>query len=150
MEVPPPDAAEFTAHGISVRGLQYVAEVATASGLGADSTTSDICHAYVKPATVPTGWTDKVQLVEPTKRWYSHEYVRESTGEKQSLAPPGTRSFCAFLLASEVTAHMVGKPTVFLSHAWLYKFGNLVDALHLSQGSHQAAQKYFSGTTASR
>ena len=42
--------------------------------------------------------------------------------------PAGTRSYCELLLDSAATAHLVGKPTLFFSHAWLYKFASAVDA----------------------
>ena len=38
-------------------------------------------------------------------------------------------SFCELLLADPATASHVGRPTVFLSHAWLYLFLNVLAAL---------------------
>ena len=36
---------------------------------------------------------------------------------------------CALLAADPTTEHFVGKPSVFLSHAWLFKILNVADAL---------------------
>jgi hypothetical protein len=41
----------------------------------------------------------------------------------------GTQSYCDFLAANPATAHFVGKPTGFLSHAWSYKFEDVVTGL---------------------
>ena len=84
---------------------------------------------HIKPATVPEGWRDDAVVINKAKRWYKHTYVETATGKRQDTAPPGTRSFCEMLLESKQTAVYVGKPTHFLSHAWLYKFLNLIDAL---------------------
>ena len=50
-------------------------------------------------------------------------------GATQSEPPPGTRSMCDLLAADPATVHLVGRPTHFLSHAWLYTFRNVVAAL---------------------
>ena len=61
---------------------------------------------------------------------YSHQYRGSQPGQPpQSKPPPGTRSFCEQLLAAPATRGDVGTPTVFLSHAWLFKFRNVVAAL---------------------
>jgi tetratricopeptide (TPR) repeat protein len=78
---------------------------------------------------VPTGWLDIAELINPEKRWYKHSYRDEATGSVQTAAPVGTHSYCEMLLADTVTADMVGKPTIFFSHAWLYRFQNVVAAL---------------------
>ena len=92
-------------------------------------TTSDICHRYIKPETLPTGWVDEATLTDAEKRWYSHSYVDTVSRTRQDAPPPGTRSYCELLLADPATRHFVGRPTHFLSHAWLYRFANLVEAL---------------------
>ena len=42
---------------------------------------------------------------------------------------------CAELAADPSSAHFVGKPTHFLSHAWLYKILNVVGALEEFEAS---------------
>ena len=61
--------------------------------------------------------------------WFRHSYREEATGRVQDAPPPGTRSYCELLLADPATAHQVGAPTVFFSHAWLFKFKNVAAAL---------------------
>jgi hypothetical protein len=130
------DLAEYIRYGISVAGLLHAVELFRAH-THPGTTTSDICHAYLKPATVPPGWVDAAELIKVDAEgndisgrcWYTHTYREIATGRTQPDAPPGTRSFCALLEADPATAHLVGKPTHFLSHAWLYKFPNLVEAL---------------------
>lgn len=108
-----------------------------------DVTTSDLCHAHIKPATVPRGWVDEPELLRfdeagndiASRCWYKHAYRRLSTQEVQSEPPAGTRSMCAELAADPATAHFVGKPTHFLSHAWLYKILNVVGALEEFEAS---------------
>ena len=92
-------------------------------------TTSDVCHAHTKPATVPAGWADEAELIDAEKCWYKHVYRRQGTDVRQDDPPVGTRSMCALLAADAATAHFVGKPTVFLSHAWLFKILNVAQAL---------------------
>ena len=58
-------------------------------------------------------------------------------------SPKGTLSFCEYLLADPTTAHFVGKPTHFFSHAWANPFANEVAALEsfvasLPEGSPEA------------
>ena len=119
---------------------------------GTSATTSDFCHAHIKPATVAAGWRCIPQLVEideegndiSARSWYRHEYVHEATGEATSEAPPGTRSMCDLLAADPTTEHMVGKPTHFLSHAWLYGILNVVAALgEFEATQHEGAPPIF-------
>lgn len=65
-----PDAAEYAQHGISVDGLLHAAAcfgVAISPAdrewqMSADKrTTADICHAHIRPKTVPAGWVDKAK-----------------------------------------------------------------------------------------
>lgn len=124
----PPSAAEYARHGIAVEGLEaLLAEHGGA--IAEDATTSDVCHALIKPLTVPAGWADEYELIDATKRWYTHRYREQATGAAQDAAPPGTRSYCELLLASAATAAYVGRPTIFLSHAWMFRFRNVVAAL---------------------
>jgi hypothetical protein len=135
----PPTAAEYARHGIAVEALEaFLREHTERGALTADvSTTSDACHALVKPATVPLGWVDEPEPLAVDEHgndirsrcWYKHRYRRREGGEAQGTAPAGTRSYCQLLLDDPATAHLVGKPTIFFSHAWLYKFANVVAAL---------------------
>jgi hypothetical protein len=92
---------------------------------------------------VPPGWVDEPELLRcddegndiSARRWYKHVYRQLATGETQSTPPPGTRSMCDALAADPATAHLVGKPTHFLSHAWLYKILNVVGALEEFEAS---------------
>ena len=136
------NAAGFTAehycrHGISLAGLEYL-RVRHGDQITAAATTSDVCHTIIKPATVAAGWIDEVTLTDPDKRWFNHEYRETATGRVQPQPPPGTMSYCELLLANPATAHFVGRPTVFLSHAWLYLFLNVLAALRAFVGAQPA------------
>ena len=131
-----PSAAEFFGEGtgISLAGLLYCVDLFS---IDEDATTSDVCHAHIKPATVPAGWRNDSELLLTddagndisARCWYKHTYVDKATGVRQSAPPPGTQSMCAALAADPATAQYIGKPSVFLSHAWLYKTVNVVEGL---------------------
>ena len=123
-----PTAEHYCRHGISLAGLEEFA-AGHAGTITAATTTSDVCHQIIKPATVPAGWADEVTLINPAKRWFAHAYREAGTGRGQAQSPPGTMSYCELLLTDPPTAVHVGKPTVFLSHAWLYLFLNVLAAL---------------------
>eukprot|EP01051_Picozoa_sp_SAG22_P009608 SAG22_NODE_811_length_7061_cov_84.983338_7_plen_598_part_00 len=135
---PLPSAEQYARHGISLTGLQALA-AAHREQITAATSTSDVCHTIIKPATVPAGWTDRYEhiLVDDdgedvsAKRWYKHSYVNKVDGSRRGAkdAPPGTVSYCELLLADPATAHHVGRPTVFLSHTWLFGFLNVLAAL---------------------
>jgi len=111
------------------------------------ATTSELCQKHIKPLTVAPGWVDEPQLIElddqgndvSAKEWYKHVYSRQSSSSeggggggatiRQGEAPPGTRSICRLLAADAATARFVGKPTHFLSHAWLYRILDVAGAL---------------------
>ena len=122
--------------GISLAGILYCIDLFRRTGSITDSTTtSDLCHAHIKPATAPRGWRDEPRLIDAEKRWYEHSYVEEATGSRHSAPPRGTRSMCSRLAADPSTARFVGRPTHFLSHAWLYKILNVVAGLQNFAGS---------------
>eukprot|EP01045_Picozoa_sp_COSAG04_P034962 COSAG04_NODE_7873_length_1053_cov_2.491614_1_plen_320_part_01 len=52
-------------------------------------TTSDVCHACIKPMTTPEGWTDEATLTDAAQRWYKHSYVHGASGERRSEPPGG-------------------------------------------------------------
>ena len=137
---PSPDgltAEHYCRHGISLAGLEYL-RVRHGDQITAAATTSDVCHTIIKPATVAAGWINEVTLTDPDKRWFDHEYRETATGRVQPQPPPGTMSYCELLLANPATAHFVGRPTVFLSHAWLYLFLNVLAALRAFVGAQPA------------
>eukprot|EP01045_Picozoa_sp_COSAG04_P008849 COSAG04_NODE_499_length_13372_cov_8.292398_4_plen_328_part_00 len=82
---------------------------------------------------VQVGWENLAVLINPEKRWYSHTYRRNTTGTEpwQPKPPPGTMSYCEKLLNSldSLDLKIVGRPTVFVSHAWTYVFKDIVGAL---------------------
>ena len=88
---------------------------------------------------MPPGWTDEPTHIRYDKKgndvsangWYKHQYICGATGAKQSAAPDGTRSMCQVLKDDPSTSHFVGRPTIFLSHAWLYLILTVLDALEL-------------------
>jgi len=132
------DYKEYVRHGVSVAGLRHtVSQFGDALKPGA--TTSDLCQLHIKPHTVPAGWTDEPEHIREDDKgndvsangWYKHQYVCSATGAKQSAGPDGTRSMCQVLKDDPSTAHFVGRPTIFLSHAWLYLILSVLDALEL-------------------
>eukprot|EP01046_Picozoa_sp_COSAG06_P004556 COSAG06_NODE_191_length_20709_cov_8.536778_9_plen_374_part_00 len=81
-------------------------------------TTSDLIKAHIQPATVPPGWTVEPEVTNVENSWYTHHYLNLETGERHTQKPPpNTFSFCARMAADPATAHFIGKPTHFLSHA---------------------------------
>ena len=127
-----PSAVDYTRWGISVAGLRRVAATLCPQ-LGAADTTSDVCHAAVKPATVPAGWSCAATVTDAARRWYSHEYTELASGRAQKQPPAGTRSYCEVLDADPATCELVGRPTHFLSHAWTHRFEDVVEALALRE-----------------
>ena len=122
--------------GLSTAGIKHCIRL-FGSSVTDKTTTSDICHGHIKPATVPYGWIDEPELIcfdddgndISANGWYKHVYRKVGALETQSEPPPGTRSMCTLLAADPRTAHFVGKPTHFLSHAWLYRILNVAQAL---------------------
>ena len=139
-------AAEYTRDGISLDGLLHVIRLFEGQ-LAEGATTSELCQRHIKPLTVAPGWVDEPQLIElddqgndvSAKEWYKHVYSRQSSSSeggggggatiRQGEAPPGTRSICRLLAADAATARFVGRPTHFLSHAWLYRILDVAGAL---------------------
>eukprot|EP01045_Picozoa_sp_COSAG04_P026939 COSAG04_NODE_3842_length_2482_cov_1.516995_4_plen_292_part_01 len=70
-----PTAAEFCGPttGISLGGLLHMVEL-LGPRLTAETTTSDVCHAFIKPMTTPAGWADEATLTDAAQRWYKHSY----------------------------------------------------------------------------
>ena len=87
---------------------------------------------------------------EGRRDWYSLAYTDEATGETHSTAPCGTRSYCEVLADDPATSHFVGRPNVFLSHAWLFNFRELVEdvvryAQRLTQSYDWGAARFETG-----
>jgi hypothetical protein len=122
-----PTAEEYCKYGISAAGLRHFYNTHGHASTGL--TTSDLCHSVIKLLTVPAGWECLPTLTDAANRWYSHEYRERATGCTQATPPAGTRSMCEVMAADPVTAHFVGKPNSFVSHAWLYLFDDAVAAL---------------------
>eukprot|EP01046_Picozoa_sp_COSAG06_P060217 COSAG06_NODE_12733_length_1337_cov_1.192246_1_plen_316_part_01 len=86
-------------------------------------TTSDFIKAHIQPATLPPGWIAEAEVTNAENSWYTHHYINQATGEERVKdggkpdPPPGTYSMCAKLAADAETAHFIGAPTHFLSHA---------------------------------
>jgi tetratricopeptide (TPR) repeat protein len=105
------------------------------------STTANVCHTRVKALTTPASWEHRPTLTtEGGRQRYTHEYIEAATGRAQPGAPDGTASLCELLAADPATAALVGRPTVFLSHAWKYAFGDLVAALEAFQAARPAGE----------
>jgi hypothetical protein len=77
------------------------------------------------------------------RRWYSQEYRERATGCTQATPPAGTRSMCEVMAADPVTARFVGKPNVFVSHAWLYLFDDALAALEAFDAARGAGAERF-------
>jgi hypothetical protein len=138
----------FPRLGLSVDAVRlFVARHRDAIAEGA--TTSDVCHAVIKPATAPAGWQCVPTLIDAERRWYKHAYRRSdpaggSAEQAQDAVPPGTRSYCELLRDDAATAHLVGQATVFFSHAWLFRFENVVEAMQaFVDGSDSSGAVFF-------
>ena len=92
------------------------------------------------PATLPPGWgASWAEVTNAAHSWYTHHYVDDATGRERTRAdaegrpqpspPPGTFSLCARLAADPATAHLVGAPTHFVSHAHTYGARDFLGAL---------------------
>eukprot|EP01051_Picozoa_sp_SAG22_P016774 SAG22_NODE_2442_length_2566_cov_9.678962_2_plen_310_part_00 len=86
-------------------------------------TTSDFIKAHIQPVTLPPGWVVEPEVTNAANSWYTHHYFDTATMTKRIKPggkpdpPPGTYSLCAKLAADPATAHFIGTPTHFLSHA---------------------------------
>ena len=137
----PPTAAEYCRYGISAAGLRHFFSAHGHTSAG--HTTSDICHSVIKPLTAPAGWECLPTLTDAARRWYSHVYRERATGRTQAMPPEGTRSMCEVMAADAVAASFVGKPNVFVSHAWLYLFDDALAALEAFDAGCGAVAKRF-------
>ena len=95
----------------------------------------------VKPLTCAPGWRHKPTCVNAEQQWYAHSYVDERTGEETDRVPAGTRSYCE-LLVEQGKGHQVGRARIFVSHAWKYRFADVLTALEAHVARLKAAADY--------
>ena len=122
--------------GVALTGIRHLLTQFPAIADDGELTTADVCHRYVKPATGPDGWECVAQVVDLNKGWYSHTYRNRATGAVQDHPPVSsvgggatTSSYADVLRRDPATAACVGPAHVFVSHAWQYRFADLVAAL---------------------
>ena len=127
--------------GISADGLLYCVEHAIeifGESITEEMSTSDLCKTLIQPATVPPGWVCEPELIRLDDKgndisangWFKHCYIQELSGTRHPNKPPkGTHSMCKRFLSDPTTAHFIGRPTHFFSHAWLQLFLGNVSAL---------------------
>ena len=91
----------YVRHGISAKGLRHVLDHLLSPEQRESFTTSDVCHALLKPLTAADGWECIPFLTDAEKRWYRHDYRSHATGEtihcgfgQPGVPPPGSRSYC--------------------------------------------------------
>lgn len=128
-----PTAKEYCRWGLSARGARHVLALCTPA---ADSTTLEVCRTHIQTLTTPGGWEHRVARSDRGR--HTHSYVEAATGLAQAVAPDGTTSLCALLAADPATAGLTGRPSAFFSHAWRYRFADLVKALSLFQAGRPA------------
>ena len=81
----------FPNDGISLAGLEHFLRT-FGPQIDGDATTSDVCHAIIKPQTAPVGWVCEPRLINAEKRWYAHTYVdARNPSTTVTQAPPGSR-----------------------------------------------------------
>ena len=141
--------------GISLAGILYALQhiLADRDQITGETTTSSLFKAHVLPATMSPGWTKSwPELTDRKNSWYTHHYIDDSTGEERRKPdgspdpPPGTYSLCARMKADPSTAHFIGRPTHFVSHAHTYKALELIGALENFASTlppDEAARVYF-------
>ena len=124
--------------GIALDGILYALEhiLADRDQITAETTTSDLFKGHVLGVTMPPGWTKSwPEVTNTANSWYTHHYIEDSTGAERQKPdgspdpPPGTYSLCARMKADPSTAHFIGRPTHFVSHAHTYKAQDLINAL---------------------
>jgi hypothetical protein len=96
-----------------------------------------ICHSVVKRQTVPRGFDCSTVVHtgdDSTERWVNTYTDTRRGGKASNIAPHGTFSFAEGLhrrsaksQSSERTS--VARPTIFISHAWTFKWSVLLEAI---------------------
>lgn len=127
-----PSVEQYCRFGVSMEGIESfinIMKMQTTKEITEHHTTSDVCHFWAKPMTCPAGWEYKPTLVNAEDGFYTSLYREKATGREQCEPPDGTKSLCELCSQNAKTARFVGKPNIFVSHAWQYKFLELVAAL---------------------
>lgn len=102
-----PTADAYCRFGISLAGLHHFLQCHR-HRINPEMTTSDVCHAVIKPLTSAAGWECEPVCTDPApdRRWYEHIYrhpdhpTRRCGHGRDDVAPNGTTSLCQ--LYSEV------------------------------------------------
>ena len=128
--------AGFPSEGVTVEALRELAARCEPWW-----TTNEACMLRVKPLTCAPGWRHKPTCVNAEQQWYAHSYVDERTGEETDRVPAGTRSYCE-LLVEQGRGHQVGRARIFVSHAWKYRFADVLTALEAHVARLKAAADY--------
>ena len=130
----------FPTLGVSLKVLTDLANACCV-----DTTTNFACHEIVRQRTVPHGWVDIPTIVDKGKGWYAHTYQNTRTKVEQSGAPAGTRSYAEMLRGTQLLADkvLVGNATHFVSHAWKYRFRDVVDALQVFDAQQESDSERF-------
>jgi hypothetical protein len=128
--------AGFPSDGVTVEALRELAARCEPRW-----TTNEACMLRVKPLTCAPGWRHKPTCVNAEQQWYAHSYVDERTGEETDRVPAGTRSYCE-LLVEQGKGHQVGRARIFVSHAWKYRFADVLTALEAHVARLKAAADY--------
>eukprot|EP01043_Picozoa_sp_COSAG02_P052370 COSAG02_NODE_5629_length_4171_cov_2.909180_1_plen_574_part_00 len=145
----------FPRMGVSIEGVLLIQSMFE-NVLTEDTTTSDICHLIVRPLTCDPRYRDISTATHRLHGWYSHRYVVRGS-EMQTLpatvdapdAPSATwsvsRSWCDLLCTDPAKAKWGAPATGFFSHAWSFKFCDVVGALKrlASQRTDDAERVYF-------
>ena len=118
------DASEpsFPSAGVTVETMEAILRD---ERICSSTTTDEVCHTIIKPSTVPLGWVETVQ--PKSMSWgtmYVTAYKNLSTGERFPHPPAGTAALSDVLQAHGHTG--IGKANVFFSHAWKFKFVDVV------------------------
>jgi hypothetical protein len=127
----------FPEHGVRLSVLERLA-----SQIPASFTTNELCHEFVRQKTVPDDWTDVATLTDRARGYYAHGYRQRGTGLTQTRAPAGTRSYVQRLSADAKTRKLVGVATHFVSHAWKYRFADVLTALEAHVARLKASADY--------
>ena len=115
----------FPDRGVTVEVMEAILRDDRITAL---STTDLVCHTILKPATVPPGWEELIDTQPmPWGTLYKASYRQHGTGLIQHTPPAGTLCLADKLAA--VGHSGIGKANVFFSHAWKFRFADVVAAM---------------------
>jgi hypothetical protein len=120
-----PKTLQFPDGGITVDVMEAILRD---DRITAEHTTDRVCHTIIKPATVPHGWIELIE--EEAMPWgtlFKPSYQKVDTGLVQSEPPAGTMCLADKLKAMGHAG--VGTANVFFSHAWKFRFVDVVAAM---------------------